>query len=597
MEVSTATAHRVAGDSVRPLAVRERVLRISGTAATLLGAMGLLGWTTPWRRLASLVTMSIPMAPSSALAILLLGGTLTLPQRWRSPRLTAAVSSLVLLLSCVQLLVYALGLPPMLDALFVPVPVLFAGAPTGRMSLWTALGLMVASFSLLLIASTHHRHRALDTAGVSLGLAACLLGLLPVLGYLAGAPLFYGGPVVPIALPTALALVCLGVALLGLTPPDNALLQPFTSSSPRAKLLRAFLPIAPLIVLGELLFDRLQGLNPGLPAALNAVFSFVVVAGFVWYAAHATGLALAREEVERERSRRVADRLAAIVESSETAIYAKSTEGTIIAWNTGAERLFGYPREEIVGRSATALMAPGDEEELHEILETTRSGERVGIRLSSRRRKDGTVVPVSLDESPLRNADGDVVGISVIANDVSERVRAEEALRESEASFRDLAEAMPQMVWITRGDGWNVYFNQRWMDYTGLTAEESHGHGWSTPFHPDDRPRAEAAWEEATVTGGTYSLECRLRRADGVYTWWLVRGVPQRDAAGAVVKWYGTCTDIDDLLLAERRDLRIRRALRQDLPLRSGGLLDRRNSVRPLHRRQRTLGGALRLRA
>jgi PAS domain S-box-containing protein len=106
---------------------------------------------------------------------------------------------------------------------------------------------------------------------------------------------------------------------------------------------------------------------------------------------------------------------------------------------------------------------------------------------------------------------------------------------------------MPQIVWITRADGWNIYFNQQWVDYTGLTLEESYGHGWNTPFHPDDRQRAWDAWKNATENDATYSLDCRLRRADGTYRWWLVRGVPLRDADGKILKWFGTCTDIDHI--------------------------------------------------
>ena len=129
----------------------------------------------------------------------------------------------------------------------------------------------------------------------------------------------------------------------------------------------------------------------------------------------------------------------------------------------------------------------------------------------------------------------------------TERKQAEAALRASEAELRALAESIPQMVWAARPDGWASYCNQQWMDYTGLTLEESLGHGWAKPFHPDDRQRAWDAWQQATREGGLYSIECRLRRADGVYRWWLMRGVPQRDATDRILKWFGTCTDIQDM--------------------------------------------------
>ena len=149
--------------------------------------------------------------------------------------------------------------------------------------------------------------------------------------------------------------------------------------------------------------------------------------------------------------------------------------------------------------------------------------------------------------------------IAILSQDITERKkaeeaqrkRAEEALRMSEEEFRSLAEAMPQIVWATRPDGWNIYFNQQWVDYTGMTMEESYGHGWNKPFHPDDKQRAWDAWQRATQYKEHYSLECRLRRADGVYRWWLIRGEPMRGANGEILKWFGTCTDIEDIKQSE----------------------------------------------
>ena len=116
--------------------------------------------------------------------------------------------------------------------------------------------------------------------------------------------------------------------------------------------------------------------------------------------------------------------------------------------------------------------------------------------------------------------------------------------------WRQLVEALPQIVWITRPDGYHVHFNQQWMDFTGLTLVESLGDGWNPPFHPDERPLARHLWAEATRTGEPYEIEYRLRRHDGAYRWMLGRAVPLRDERGEVVKWFGTCTDIEDLKAA-----------------------------------------------
>ena len=118
------------------------------------------------------------------------------------------------------------------------------------------------------------------------------------------------------------------------------------------------------------------------------------------------------------------------------------------------------------------------------------------------------------------------------------------------AEWREIVEALPQIVWVTRPDGYHVFFNQPWMDFTGLTLAESLGDGWNPPFHPEDRPLARRLWDEATRTGEPYEIEYRLRRHDGVYHWMLGRALPLRTESGEIVKWFGTCTDIEELKAA-----------------------------------------------
>jgi PAS domain S-box-containing protein len=165
---------------------------------------------------------------------------------------------------------------------------------------------------------------------------------------------------------------------------------------------------------------------------------------------------------------------------------------------------------------------------------------------------DQSIHWISAKGRAYRDRNGKPVRMMGTVVDVTEHKRAEEALQRSEREFRELAESMPQIVWATGADGWNTYFNQQWVDYTGLTLEESYGEGWITPFHPSDRQRAWDAWQRATRYRDTYSLECRLRRADGVYRWWLIRGVPQFRANGEISKWFGTCTDIEQIKVAEQ---------------------------------------------
>ncbi len=124
------------------------------------------------------------------------------------------------------------------------------------------------------------------------------------------------------------------------------------------------------------------------------------------------------------------------------------------------------------------------------------------------------------------------------------------ALRESEARFRAITDAMPQMVWSARPDGYHDYYNEQWYVLTGTTRDQVAGEGRRTLLHPDDRDRAWTRWQHSLATGEPYEMETRLRMADGAYRWFLGRALPLRDGSGAVSRWFGTCTDIEQTVAA-----------------------------------------------
>lgn len=130
--------------------------------------------------------------------------------------------------------------------------------------------------------------------------------------------------------------------------------------------------------------------------------------------------------------------------------------------------------------------------------------------------------------------------------DITQRKDAEATLRTSESRFRQLADAMPQIVWTATPDGHVDYYNNKWHEYVGDDAGAMSGRGWMKALHPDDAAQAKAAWTKAIGAGEPYTSESRLRRADGQYRWHLTRALPVKDAAGNVTRWFGTDTDIHD---------------------------------------------------
>ena len=242
-----------------------------------------------------------------------------------------------------------------------------------------------------------------------------------------------------------------------------------------------------------------------------------------------------------------------VFENVNTGIASTDDTGRITSFNEAFRAMLGYDAESLSRMNFADFTHPEDLALEHAIFDDILEGKRNSYHMSKRYiTSDGSIIWVDLSAAVMRNADGKVANFVAVVQDITERKKLELAIVESEREFRLLAEAMPQIVWITRADGWNIYFNQQWVNYTGLTLEESYGHGWTKPFHPDDQQRAWNAWREALKNNGTYSLECRLRRADGEYFWWLIRGVPVFDENGKIDQWFGTCTDINEIKLSEQ---------------------------------------------
>ncbi|KAA0971218.1 PAS domain S-box protein [Aureimonas fodinaquatilis] len=162
---------------------------------------------------------------------------------------------------------------------------------------------------------------------------------------------------------------------------------------------------------------------------------------------------------------------------------------------------------------------------------------------------------------PITDVSGTVTGIFINGVDVTERIAAQEAIREREAQFQTFAEVMPNHVWTSRPDGMLDWFNDRVNLYSGLTNEQLAGQGWAGIVHKDDQDNAKLKWQAALSSGALYETEFRIRRADGEYRWHLVRALPIKDDTGSIGHWIGTNTDIHDQKLAEAETVEDRNRL------------------------------------
>jgi PAS domain S-box-containing protein len=167
------------------------------------------------------------------------------------------------------------------------------------------------------------------------------------------------------------------------------------------------------------------------------------------------------------------------------------------------------------------------------------------------RRADGEYRWFLIRTVPLRDDKGNIVKWYGTSTDIEDRKRAEDALRVSEDRLRHVVDTIPAIVWRALPDGSVDFVNDRWLQYTGLSREDSLGWRWTATIHPDDLARTTDYWRTVLLSGESAEIEERLRRSDGEFRWFLCRYVPVRDDSGRIVKWYGTCTDIEDRKQAE----------------------------------------------
>ena len=390
------------------------------------------------------------MAPSTGLLLLLLGATLLLDHRWPSAQRTAAVALFVTVAAAVNLMLILTGLPAWIDARFIEQPDMFGGVPLARMSPLTAVGLLLMGASLCLT-SLPRRLRTLGMAGPLAVLAAAVSSIV-VLGYGFGAPLLYGGSVVPMALTTALALSGLSVTALVRAGPDQLPLRLLSGPSVQARLLRSLAPIALATLLVEWLFFVWEPtMNPGLRQALIAMSVMLAVALVGGRVARSVGGSVDRLNDERDRAEAAVGagerKYRSLVEKLHEGICAVDVEGRITYANPRMAEMLGHAAAEaatLVGRLAFDFMDEAGVE-----LARAALARREQVITASYPfdfvRKDGSVIRTIVEVGPLLNERGASAGSLAAIRDVTEVRRAEERIRRLNRLYRTTS-AINQLI-------------------------------------------------------------------------------------------------------------------------------------------------------
>ncbi len=660
---------RPGGDKGRHVAVVRKIGRGCGLLGTAIGGTYLVAWLSGsaarWSA-AGVLTMKTNMA----LSLLLAGVALVLLERGTpsSARMVtvSALGSVVLLVGGLTLSEHLFRADLGIDQLLVSeAPGAVATMSPNRIGLPGSTSLILLGAGLLLAG----RRRPFSPL---LGLATCVIVVVPAIGYLYGLSPFYAAPATGIAWPTVIALFALGAGLM-LSPRDRSPFAVVWRDDAGGVLVRRLIGPSILIplVLGYL---RVQGERYGLYAGptgngLYAVALIFVFTALLWLNARQLSAYGALRERAANQLAAEKERLAVTLRSIGDAVIATDRSGKVTVLNTVAEVLTGWKSEDAVGRQLHEVFRILNERTRAEVESPVdrvlREGTVVGLaNHTALVTRDGTEQPIADSGAPIRDASGTLAGVVLVfrdqtkerraeaelrsareradwlasfparnpvpiaevdsegrvryANaaaeralpgiqaagashpwlvgwsdvvrlfreqgvpshertvvvggssfqqmmyyvpeteciriysiDVTQRARAEAALRESEGRFRALADSMPQLAWTARPDGYITWYNRRWYEYTGTTPEQMEGWGWQAVHDPVALPGVLRRWKESISTGATFEMEFPLRGAAGAFRRFLTRVVPLKDDSGNVLQWFGTNTDVTALVEAE----------------------------------------------
>jgi PAS domain S-box-containing protein len=260
--------------------------------------------------------------------------------------------------------------------------------------------------------------------------------------------------------------------------------------------------------------------------------------------------------VQLEAKLRDRERLLSAIFRQASAGFAQvDLEGRFELVNDAYCAITGYSREQLLGRRMQEITNPEDLDTNLELLKEALAGKNSFTIEKRYVRPDGSDVWVNNSVTVLRNDAGAPIGILAVTVDRTEAKRSEQQLRESEQRFRQMADAVPQIVWITDAEGNTEFFNRQWFEYTGVVNQPTTAAKVAADqVHPEDGPATIDAFNEARRTGTTFNVEHRIRGKDGEHRWFLVRGEPHRSpSTGEIVRWFGASVDIHDRKMAEQR--------------------------------------------
>jgi PAS domain S-box-containing protein len=415
--------------------VLKRISQWSFLLTTGISSVSMLGWMTGVLIVTSIGPNYISIAPSTALCFIILSSSLLAYTRAPGAaegRTAAMVGACLTFLAASLLLTgFFLGKTFQVERMGFETPTSAANVPAGHMSPITAMVFLATASAVLFLVVPDQGKKPLKQAAALLATAVTLAGFIITLGYLYGTPLLYGGSIIPVALPTALSFVLMGLGLIAASGPGVHPAIFFTGPTVRSRLMKAFLPtiILSILIAGLLYKTALaQAGNPALIASLVALLSILIVGAIVSKIAKTIGDEIDRAHVERTRAeealRASEIKYRNIFENIHDVFFQTDEAGNFIEVSPSVKGHSGYSREELIGTPAASYYTdPGEREKLLKVIAQKGSVADYEIVM---RTKDGRLVHTSLNAHLRYDPTGRPAGIEGVLRDITERKRAEE---------------------------------------------------------------------------------------------------------------------------------------------------------------------------
>ena len=251
-----------------------------------------------------------------------------------------------------------------------------------------------------------------------------------------------------------------------------------------------------------------------------------------------------------EKLRISEDRYRSYIELTGQIAWVTNPNGEVVEDIPYFRQFTGLSYDQVKGSGWASALHPDDIAKTIEIWNnavSARSSYETEYRV---KRHDGVYRNLLAKGSPVFDKNDEILEWVGVCIDITERKQIEETIKNNEKRFRELIESLPQLFWTCRVDGPCDYLSKQWVDYTGFPEEEQLGYRWLEQLHPEDRDKTVSDWMEKVKTGSSFDIEFRIRKSDGIYHWFKTRAVPMHDADGNIIKWFGSNTDLDEIIKA-----------------------------------------------